>query len=122
MIVDGDHRRVGEANPNLANVTNGSSMLLRAPIDIGCAIRDRRSKLGLDQQELARRVGVSRKWIVEVEKGKPRAEIGLVLRTFTALGLKLSFDDGSRVADKVMPDPVVPYIDIDQVLEKLRRK
>jgi HTH-type transcriptional regulator/antitoxin HipB len=55
-------------------------MLLRAPIDIGCAIRDRRSKLGLDQQELARRVGVSRKWIVEVEKGKPRAEIGLVLR------------------------------------------
>jgi hypothetical protein len=51
-----------------------------------------------------------------------RGPIGLVLRTFTALGLKLSFDDGSRVADKVMPDPVVPYIDIDQVLEKLRRK
>jgi len=67
-------------------------------------------------------VGVSRKWIVEVEKGKPRAEIGLVLRTFTALGLKLSFDDVSQVSDKNMPEPVLPYIDIDQVLEKLRRK
>jgi HTH-type transcriptional regulator/antitoxin HipB len=97
-------------------------MLLRAPIDIGCAIRDRRSKLGLDQEELARRVGVSRKWIVEVEKGKQRAEIGLVLRTFTALGLKLSLDDGSRVTDRNMPEPVVPRIDIDQVLENLRRK
>jgi HTH-type transcriptional regulator/antitoxin HipB len=97
-------------------------MLLRAPIDIGCAIRDRRSRLGLDQEELARRVGVSRKWIVEVEKGKPRAEIGLVLRTLIALGLKLSLDDDSRVTDSSMPDPVLPHIDIDRVLDKLRRK
>jgi HTH-type transcriptional regulator/antitoxin HipB len=97
-------------------------MLLRAPIDIGCAIRDRRSRLGLDQEELARRVGVSRKWIVEVEKGKPRAEIGLVLRAFIALGLKLSLDDDSRVTDSRMPDPVLPHIDIDRVLDKLRRK
>ena len=64
-------------------------MLLRNPTDLGHAIRDRRRRLNLDQDDLAKRVGVSRKWIIDAEKGKPRAEIGLVLRTLDALGLRL---------------------------------
>jgi y4mF family transcriptional regulator len=64
-------------------------MRIRTPIDLGAVIRDRRTKLGLDQKSLAAKVGVSRQWIVEVEKGKPRAEIGLVLRTVEALGITL---------------------------------
>jgi HTH-type transcriptional regulator/antitoxin HipB len=68
-------------------------MKVRTPIDIGAAIRDRRRGLKLGQDELAARVGVSRKWIIDIEKGKPRAEIGLVLRTLDALGLRLSLDD-----------------------------
>lgn len=50
-------------------------MRIRTPVDLGALIRDRRTKLGLDQRSLAKKVGVSRQWIVEVEKGKPRAEI-----------------------------------------------
>jgi len=42
-------------------------------------------KLGLDQKTLAAQVGVSRQWIVDVEKGKPRAPMSLVLRTVEAL-------------------------------------
>jgi HTH-type transcriptional regulator/antitoxin HipB len=68
-------------------------MKVRTPLDIGAAIRDRRRRLKLGQDELAARVGVSRKWIIDIEKGKPRAEIGLVLRTLDALGLRLSLDD-----------------------------
>jgi HTH-type transcriptional regulator/antitoxin HipB len=59
----------------------GKYMLIRTPQDLGFVIREQRKKLGLDQSELARRAAVSRQWIVEVEKGKPRAEVGLLLRT-----------------------------------------
>jgi DNA-binding XRE family transcriptional regulator len=38
-------------------------------------------------------IGVSRQWIVAMEKGKPPAEIGLVLRALTALGVNLDADD-----------------------------
>ena len=96
-------------------------MLLRTPIDIGSAIRDRRRRLGLGQDELAARVGVSRKWIIDVEKGKPRVAMGLLLRTLDALGLRLSIDaGGAPVARK--RGKTVPTVDIDRVLDSARAK
>lgn len=98
-------------------------MLLRTPIDIGFAIRDHRRRLGLDQGELAKRVGASRKWLVEVEKGKPRAEIGLLLRTLDALGLRLSIAaDGAVTTDKNAAGVAIPTVDIDRVLDRARDK
>jgi HTH-type transcriptional regulator/antitoxin HipB len=91
-------------------------MLLRIPIDLGFAIRDRRRRLHLRQEELAARVGVSRKWIIDVEKGKPRAEIGLVLRTLDALGLRLSLDDNESSAG-ITGLSDVPAVDIDRILD-----
>jgi HTH-type transcriptional regulator/antitoxin HipB len=95
-------------------------MLVRNPIDIGLVIRERRRKLNLDQEELARRVKVSRQWIVEVEKGKPRAEIALVLRTLDTLGLALSVDTGTKVGP-AQPD-AIPSVDIDDILDDLGTK
>ena len=92
-------------------------MLLRTPFDLGAAIRDQRHRLNLDQAELATRIGVSRKWIIDVEKGKPRAEIGLVLRALDALGLRLSLD-----TDRQKATEPIPSVDIDQVLERTRSK
>src|SRR5271169_6694916 len=70
-----------------------ASMRIRTPVDLGAFIRDRRIKLGFEQRELAEKAGVSRQWIVEVEKGKPRAEIGLLLRTINALGILLATEE-----------------------------
>ena len=67
-------------------------MRIRTPIDLGALIRERRKALRLDQKTLAEKVGVSRQWIVDVEQGKPRLEIGLVLRTADALGIVLTVD------------------------------
>jgi y4mF family transcriptional regulator len=64
-------------------------MLIRTPADLGAIIRDRRRELGLGQAELADRVGVSRQWIIGVERGRPRAELGLVLRTLDVLAIRL---------------------------------
>ena len=90
-------------------------MLLRTPNDLGSAIRDRRRRLNLDQDDLAKQIGVSRKWIIDVEKGKPRAEIGLVLRTLDALGLRLALD-----TDKDITIPAIPVADIDRILDRAR--
>ena len=68
-------------------------MILRTPKDIGAVIRQRRHDAAMDQATLAKKVGVSRWWIHEIERGKPRAELGLVLRTLTVLGVTLSTYD-----------------------------
>lgn len=64
-------------------------MRIRTPADLGAIIRDSRTKLGLGQKSLADKIGVSREWIVDIEKGKPRAHIGLVLRALNVLGIAL---------------------------------
>ena len=69
---------------------------LRTPADIGALIKDRRRALGLDQAELAERIGVGRLWINQVELGKPGAGMGLVLRALAAVSLELWADEPDR--------------------------
>lgn len=89
------------------------AMQIRTPIDLGLVIRDRRRKLKLSQTELARKVGVGRQWVVAIEHGKSRAELGLVLRTLSALGLSFTIDAGDRLPRS--SDDVTP-VDIDAVV------
>jgi len=65
-------------------------MFIRTPADLGAIIRDRRRELGLGQAELAARIGTSRQWVVGVERGHSRAELGLVLRTLDSLGIQIN--------------------------------
>lgn len=62
---------------------------LRTAREIGLRIRDRRMHLGLSQAELAERVGMTRQWVIGLEKGAPGAALGTVLRTLAELGLAL---------------------------------
>lgn len=95
-------------------------MLIRTPSDLGALIRDRRMKLGLDQKSLAQKVGVSRQWIVAAEQGKPRAEIGLLLRTIDVLGIRLSTDKES--SGKIKDTGKTPPVDIDSIIAMARGK
>ena len=65
-------------------------MSIRTPADLGAVIREYRKLRGLDQAELAKRIGVSRQWVIGIERGRARAELGLVLRALDALGLQLN--------------------------------
>ena len=89
-------------------------MLIRTTRDLGHLIRDRRSRMGLTQAGLADVVGVSRKWIVELETGKRSADISLILRTVKALGLDLDVRD--RVTNPHTDGP-----DLDRIIERSRR-
>jgi HTH-type transcriptional regulator / antitoxin HipB len=64
-------------------------MQIRNAKEIGALVREHRSKLKLSQADLAVRVGVSRLWIVLLEKGESTAQLGLVLRTLDILGITL---------------------------------
>lgn len=71
-------------------------MLVRSPTDLGAAIRDGRKRRGWTQDGLAKRAGVTARWLRDVEHGKPTAEIGLVLRVLSHLGIELDLSDGPR--------------------------
>ena len=72
-------------------------MRIRTATDLGAFIRERRARLGMDQNALARKAGTSRKWLVEVERGKPGAEIGLILRTLKSLEISIDVEADSSV-------------------------
>jgi len=64
-------------------------MMVHSVRELGMRIRDQRLELGLSQAALAERIGVSRSWVVQVERGNRGAAVGLVLQALTALGLIL---------------------------------
>jgi transcriptional regulator with XRE-family HTH domain len=94
-------------------------MRIQSVADLGAAIREQRNKLGMDQASLAKAAGTSRKWLVEAEKGKARAEIGLILRTLKTLGLGLEL----AAADPSKPGSLAPQAAaIQGVLASLRKR
>ena len=93
------------------------TMLIRTPADLGAVIRDRRKRLKLDQSTLAKRIGVGRQWIIEVEHGHPRAELGLVLRALDALAIHL--DASSEAANSHCSTR--PAVDINAIVAKAKK-
>jgi HTH-type transcriptional regulator / antitoxin HipB len=91
-------------------------MLTRTPTDLGAVIRDRRKQLKLDQAAFAKQIGVSRQWVIEIERGHPRAELGLVLRAIDALGINLDAD----IAQAKVPRPGT--VDINAIVAKAKKK
>ena len=95
-------------------------MRVRTDTDLGAFIRERRTKLGMDQITLAKKTGTSRKWLVEVEQGKPRAEIGLILRTLKSLGVSIDLKTDS--SPKLSPTTKAKKPDINQILANLKKQ
>jgi len=89
-------------------------MQVKTSNDVGALVRDRRSQLAWSQQELASRVGVSRLWIVQLEKGKPTAQIGLALRTLKELGLAL---DASISPDVASPRTGADAVNLNRIIQ-----
>jgi len=95
-------------------------MRIRTATDLGAFIRERRTNLGWDQVSLAKKAGTSRKWLVEVEQGKPGAEIGLILRTLKTLGVSIDLQIDS-LANATSNDKAASA-DINNVLSSLKKR
>jgi len=102
-------------------------MLAANATDIGNIVRRRRTKAELSQGELADKIGVSRKWIADLEKGHPRAQLQLVLDVLNALDALVDVIDApgeeptvgtpARAAMDSMPKVAVPP-ELTQTLER----
>ena len=60
------------------------------PKDLGTAIRKARRLQGLRQDQLAAAANVGVRFIVDLEAGKPTAQMGKTLAVLKALGLELA--------------------------------
>ena len=78
-------------------------MTITTPRDLGTAIRRIRKNLGVTQEQLALTSGTNRRAIIEIEHGKPTAQVGKVLVVLQTLGSRL----------EVVPPPGVSFADPD---------
>jgi y4mF family transcriptional regulator len=78
--------------------------------ELGRYVRERRRELKQTQAGLAEAAGVSRRWLSDLEAGKPTAAVGLVLRTLQALEL---------VVDLQLDEPAPGQVDLDEHLRRL---
>ena len=79
--------RIGYCMRSIA--CHDSLVRVKSVRSIGALVRDQRKERGWSQTELAGKVGVSRLWIGNLEKGKESVEAGLLMKTLRVLGLAL---------------------------------
>ncbi|MBX5197571.1 helix-turn-helix transcriptional regulator [Rhizobium sp. NZLR10] len=65
------------------------SKQIKTPADIGALVRSTRKGQNLRQDELAGVAGVGLRFIVDLEAGKPTAQIGKVLQVLQTLGCSI---------------------------------
>ena len=97
-------------------------MEIRTAADIALVVRTARTRRQLSQLQLARSAGVSRRWLINLEAGKPGASMDLVMNVLATLGVPLhagshDSEDTSGGHGLVAPAPV-GTIDLDEHLRK----
>lgn len=63
---------------------------------LGARVKQLRVEEGLSQQQLAERAFVSRKWLMDFERGKSTVEASKVLDVFQALGYEVELQPLTR--------------------------
>ena len=94
-------------------------MQFRTPLELGLLIRQARHARGMTQADLARAAGVGRQWIVAIEAGKQRAELGKTFQALAALDLSLSIH-GEGIPEPVSPQARIAVPDIEAVVRAHR--
>ena len=88
------------------------SPYLTSPAAFGSAVRAARRRAGLTQSDLAHRAGVGRRFVVDVECGHSRAELGKALALLEVLDVYLAPTQLSPIA------PPLEDVDLDAVLAR----
>lgn len=96
---------------NAAHIVDGRNPIERRAMEtalaFGALIRNRRKALGMRQVELALATGVGRRFLIELEAGKPSCQIGRSLLVAETLGLR-PIDILSAVAPPFAPSAELP--------------
>lgn len=68
----------------------GKNAMIEDALQFGAAVASARKALGLTQRELALAINSGERFIVELEAGKPTAQLGKALAAARAVGLRLT--------------------------------
>jgi HTH-type transcriptional regulator / antitoxin HipB len=68
----------------------GKKSMIEDALQFGTAVASARKALGLTQRELALAINSGERFIVELEAGKPTAQLGKALAAARAVGLRLT--------------------------------
>lgn len=93
-------------------------MRIRTTGDLATVSRGRRLDLGWTQAEVARRVGVSRKWVSDFERGRTSADLSTVLRLLEILDLWLEAGTAAGAGPPTPPSIDHNTVDLDDVLDR----
>jgi len=67
-------------------------MIVRTSIDLGNALRARRRELGFAQEEISGVIGVHRRVIGELERGKGTVQLQIAMEVARVLGLDIELE------------------------------
>ncbi len=70
-----------------------SSVLLTTPRELGAAFKAARIARGLRLEDVALAAGVGRRFLGELERGKPTVRLAETLRVAEALGVSITIND-----------------------------
>lgn len=77
----------------------------------GQMVRDRRKVLGLRQEDVVLATGVGRRYLIELEKGKPTARIGPALMIARHLGIIPGLASSMRPSGPRKTSAILPFIE-----------
>jgi DNA-binding XRE family transcriptional regulator len=77
----------------------------------GSLVRSRRRGLNMRQHELALATGVGRRFLIELEAGKPSCHLGLSLMVAHALGITPADGVSATAPSAVIPDDLPEFIE-----------
>ena len=86
-------RNIPDREHGLTKMDNESALNSRASdaaLAFGLLIRSRRKALQMRQDQLALAIGVGRRFLIELEAGKPSCQLGRSLLIAEALGIRLT--------------------------------
>jgi y4mF family transcriptional regulator len=86
-------------------------VIIKSAKECGALVRSEREKRRWSQSQLAEKAGVSLPWISQFERGKPTAQIDLVLKTLKTLGIQLWAGEPPRSSK-----PKASAINLDELL------
>ena len=85
--------------------------------EVGAAVRLKRKAKGLSQAQLAERAGVSRKFVIDLEAGHSRAELGKALLVFEVVGVEVL--EARKSSGRYAPASL--HVDVDSHLGSFKR-
>jgi transcriptional regulator with XRE-family HTH domain len=74
----------------------GKNVMIENAFQFGVAVAAARKALGLTQRELALAINSGERFIVDLEAGKPTAQLGKALAAAKAVGLRITATDSAQ--------------------------